>query len=45
MRDLDAMDTEEEDTSWTPKRQKIEAEGELVQNTSHNKGKKKMKIT
>ena len=39
------MDTEEEDTSRTPKKKIIEEEGQLVQVTKEDKGKKKMKVT
>ena len=38
----DAMDTEEEDTSRTPKKKKNEAEGQIVQTIEEDKGKKKI---
>ena len=38
------MDTEDEDTARTPKRQKIEVEGHLVQNTTEDKGNQKEKV-
>ena len=38
------MDTEEEDSVETPKRQKIETEGQLVLDTTEEKGKGNMKI-
>ena len=41
---MDAMDTKEEDTSRNPKRQKIESEGQLVQNTSEDEGNQERKI-
>ena len=41
----DAMDTEEEDTSRTPKNPRIEVEGQLVQTTEEDIGKKNMKVT
>ena len=40
----DVMDTEEEDTARTPKKQRIEEEGQLVQVTKEDRGKKKMKV-
>ena len=39
------MDTEEEDTSRTPKKQKTEAERQLVQVTDEDKEKKNMEVT
>ena len=39
------MDIEEEDTAETPKSQKIEIEGQLVIDTTIDKGKVKMKIS
>ena len=39
------MDTEEEDTTRTPKRQNMEEEGEMVQTTIEEKGKEKVKTT
>ena len=41
----DAMDTKEEDIARTPKKQRIEEEGQLVQVTKEDRGKKKMKVT
>ena len=38
------MDTEEEDTTRTPKKQRIEAEGQVVQVIEEDRGKKKMKV-
>ena len=38
------MDTEEEDIAKTPKRHKVEAERQLVQTTSEDKGKQKVKV-
>ena len=40
-----AMDIDEEDTAETPKRQKVETEGQLVLDTIVDKGKRKMMIT
>ena len=39
------MDTEEEDTTRTPKKPRIEAEGKIFQTTEEDKGKKNMKVT
>ena len=41
----DAMDNEEEDTTRTPKKQKTEVEGQLVQVIDEDKGKNKMEVT
>ena len=39
------MDAEEEDSARTLKKQIIESEGQLVQPTEEDRGKKKMKVT
>ena len=39
------MDSKEEDSARNPKKQRIEAEGQLVQVTEEERGKKKMKVT
>ena len=41
----DAIDIEEEDTTRTPKKPRIESEGQLVQTTEEDGGKKNMKVT
>ena len=41
----EAMDINEEDTDETPKRKKVETEGQLVLDTVVNKGKRKMTIS
>ena len=40
-----AMDTKEEDTMRTPKKQRIETKGQLVQAIEEDRSKKKMKVT
>ena len=39
------MDTKQEDTTRTPKKPRIESEGQLIQTTEEEKGKKNMKVT
>ena len=39
------MDIDEEDTDETPKRQKVETEGQLVLDTVVDKGERKMPIS
>ena len=39
------MDIDEEDTTETPKMQKVETEGQLVLDTTVDKGKRKMSIS
>ena len=42
---LEAMDINEEDTAETPKRKKVETEGQLLLDTAVDKGKRKMTIS